>query len=246
MKFRIEPDDIELDFIPEVVVIASHTGRDTKNVESHIRELVERGVRPSGSVPEFFVTPSAFLSQSTVLETASPQSSGEAEFALLVDTDETYVTVASDHTDRAVQQFDIQLSKQICPKAVGASVWRLNDVADRWDRLVLRGRIGDEALDLYQEGELAALLPPARLLELVPWRQRVARFVVLGGTLPAIGGLRVERRFRAELADLLTGRTLSLEYRTELVAPLAPPLAPNRPTTALMANLMRAERRLDQ
>ncbi len=269
MNFRLEPDGRELEFSPEVVIIAGYTGRDQDAVKAHIRELEEQGVRPPPSVPAYFVVPAELLTQADVLETPSPRSSGEAEFALLMDGDAGYVTIASDHTDRAAEQLDVQLSKQACPKVLGRSAWRLDDVVDRWDRLELRGWTGDGPLDLYQEGALAALLPPRRLLELLPWRRRAARFVVLGGTLPAIGGMRVAERFRAEIADPTTGRALSLEYRVEVLEPLelrpartepdspeadhlrlaaaslGVPLAPER-ADPLAEVLRRVERRLDQ
>ena len=131
MKFCLEPDDGEIDFSPEVVILAGHTGREPSLVETHIRELEAQGVRPPASVPEYTIVPAALLIQSSVVQTPSSRTSGEAEFALLVDGDAAYVTIASDHTDRDAEQIDVQLSKRSCATVIGRSVWRLDDVEER-------------------------------------------------------------------------------------------------------------------
>jgi len=110
--------------------------------------------------------------------------------------------------------------------------------------LILRGWTGDDSLDLYQETQLAALQRPRNLLEMLPWNRRAARFVILGGTVPTIGGIRIAARFRAELIDPGTGRALSLEYHTEILSPLA--LPPVLPGLGLMSILRRVERRLER
>ena len=75
MKFCLEPDAREIDFSPEVVILAGHTGREPSLVEEHIRELEAQGVRPPASVPEYTIVPAALLMQSSVVQTPSSRTS---------------------------------------------------------------------------------------------------------------------------------------------------------------------------
>jgi hypothetical protein len=104
-------------------------------------------------------------------------------------------------------------------------VWRLDSVIDHWDSLRLQSWIGDEADDLYQDGTLEALLAPSDLLAAIPWRTRPERFLLLCGTVPTIGGLRVSKRFKAQLSDPRTDKRLLLDYRVE-VRDLLEPFVP--------------------
>jgi hypothetical protein len=215
LHFVVEPGGDEIVSDPEVAIIAGYTGRDRNAVLDHIAELEEIGVAPPPSVPTFYAAPPQLISQNSVMVTTEPGTSGEAEVGLIVDNGQILVTIASDHTDRAAERFDIALSKRVCHKVVSTSVWRLDDVVDHWDSLRLQSWVGDEA-DLYQDGTLEALLLPKDLLAAIPWRTIPDRFLLLCGTVPTIGGLRVSPRFRAQLTDPLTDARLLLDYRVEV------------------------------
>jgi hypothetical protein len=225
LHFRVEPGGEEIVCEPHVAIIAGYTARDRQAVLDHIRELEEIGVAPPPSVPTFYLAPPQLISQGAALVTTEPGTSGEAEVGLIVGAGEIFVTVASDHTDRAAERFDIALSKRLCDKMVSTSAWRLADVIDHWDSLQLRSWVGDDAADPYQDGTLEALLLPSDLLGAIPWATRSERFLLLCGTVPTIGGLRQSARFKAQLYDPLTDQGLGLEYRVEvrdLLAPAAP------------------------
>jgi hypothetical protein len=126
--------------------------------------------------------------------------------------DGLFVGLGSDHTDRKAETMGIALSKQLCAKVVGRMLWRLDDIAGHWDRIMLRAfaTIGGSRLP-YQEGPLAAMRAPADLLaryegELVPG---AAMFC---GTLSAIGGIRAATRFEMELEDPVLGRSMRHAY----------------------------------
>src|SRR5690606_34244808 len=120
---------------------------------------------------------------------AGTGSSGEVECVLLVDGAQWWIAIGSDHTDRELERQSVALSKQACPKPIGRDIWRYEDVADHWDRLELSchaTRGGNRFL--YQQGTVAALLPPSDLL--TRYRAEcpaVPRLVMFRGTLPVIG-----------------------------------------------------------
>jgi hypothetical protein len=202
---------------PQIAIVAGYTGRDRDAVLGHIRELEELGIAPPPDVPIFYSVAPELITQEDAIVTTETATSGEAEVGLVVDGGQVYVTVASDHTDRAVERIDIAVSKRLCPKVIATAAWRLDDVAAHWDSLRLRSWIGDEGDDLYQDGLLSSLVGPLELLEAIPWRSRPQSFLLLGGTVPTIGGMRQSPRFRAELHDPVTDRKLRLDYRIQVL-----------------------------
>ncbi len=196
----------------DTLILAGWTGRDEAAVRHHIDELAAIGVPPPSSVPVFYRVSAANLTQGDRIEVLGPDTSGEAEPVLVALPDGLFVGLGSDHTDRKAETLGIALSKQLCAKVVGRMLWRLDDIAGHWDRIMLRAfaTIGGRRLP-YQEGSLAAMRAPADLLaryedELAPG---AAMFC---GTLSAIGGIRPATRFEMELEDPVLGRSMRHAY----------------------------------
>ncbi|HMG42718.1 MAG TPA: DUF2848 family protein [Acidimicrobiales bacterium] len=204
---------VEIDRL-EAVVVAGYTGRDRAAVDEHIAELAAMGVAPPATVPAYWGFPPWIASQSDRVTVVGDGTSGEVEPCLVVDGDDVYLTVASDHTDRAVEAVDIGLSKHVCPKVIGREAWPLAEVADRLDRLELRSWVDGDVL--YQDGTTAALVDPRELLVGLPF-PRPRCFALLGGTVPTIGGLRPAARFRGELRDPATGACLTVAYDVDVL-----------------------------
>ena len=215
---RLSIGGVERVFAPEVLVVIGYAGRDRAAVEHHIDELAELGVPRPASIPLFMVFPPGLLAQTPSIEVAGSESSGEAEIAVVVDGDEAFVTLGSDHTDRALEAVHMIASKAVCPKPIALSGWSAAEVGGRWDDLVLRSRIDDDVL--YQDGSAAANLHPLELVAAIPWAGRPPDcFVAFTGTVPVIGGIRPSTGFRAEL-DGPGLAPIELSYRVETVPEL--------------------------
>lgn len=196
------------------LVIAGWAGRDETALRHHIEELAAIGVPRPSSVPVFYRGSASLLTQADQLDVLGHDSSGEVEPVIVALEDGLWLGVGSDHTDRKAETFGIALSKQMCGKPVSRDLWRLDEVIDRWDTLVMRAHatISGEAT-LYQEGKLASLRPPSDLIS--KWTSGGALkpgTVLFGGTLGAIGGIRAAQTFAMEIADPATGRTLHHRY----------------------------------
>lgn len=216
LTFAVSGTSIEFD--PAAVVIAGFTGRDRAAVQAHLAELAELGVPTPAAVPSFYVTPGASAVQQPVLAMVSAETSGEAEAVLVFDGDDAYLTLGSDHTDRAAEAIDIALSKMACPKPLATEAWRLEEVAAHADDLVVRSWTTNDGVEsLYQEGRLGELMDLNDLLGATPFADRPDRFVLFTGTFPALGGIRPAERFRATLEDPVRGRSLSLDYRIDVL-----------------------------
>ncbi len=216
---RLSIDGADREFAPEVLVVIGYAGRNRAAVEHHIDELAELGVPRPATIPLFMVFPPGLVSQAPSITVAGSQSSGEAEIVLVVDGDEVFVTVGSDHTDRVLEAVDIVASKAVCPKPLAVSGWPATAVGDRWEDLTLSSRIDGGVA--YQDGSAGANLPPLELVDSIPWAGRRPRcFVAFTGTVPVIGDIRPSTEFRAELSG--PGLVpLELSYRVEVVPQLA-------------------------
>jgi hypothetical protein len=199
----------------QTFVIAGWTGSDREAMERHIAELEELGVRRPASMPVFYRASASRLSQNPRIDVPGARSSGEVEFFLLRHKGEMFVGVGSDHTDREVETYNVTVSKQMCEKPVAAGLWRYAEVADHWEKLMLRSWIeadGGEAK--YQEGPVATMLPPRVLLE--KYSAMDGSFtddtLMFCGTLGAIGGIRHSPRFSFELDDPVLGRRIAHSY----------------------------------
>lgn len=197
------------------LVIAGWSGRDRAAIDEHIREMAEIGVAPPSAVPLFYRAAAHNLVAADAIQVLGPDSSGEAEAVLIETGGGTLVALGSDHTDRKLESYSIAASKQICLKPVSTEAWRLADVEDHWDDLVLRSwaTIDGERV-LYQEGRMDGLLLPRELF--AKYTGGGARLApgtaMLGGTMAVIGGIRPADRFEAELEDPKLGRSLHLAY----------------------------------
>ncbi|MCZ7659036.1 MAG: DUF2848 domain-containing protein [Xanthobacteraceae bacterium] len=196
------------------LIVAGWTGRDTAALEHHIAELAALGVPRPSSVPVFYRTSVNGLTQAERLEVLGPDTSGEVEPVVFGLEDGMWLGVGSDHTDRKAETMGIALSKQLCGKVVGAALWRLDEVADHWDRLIIRAHATiDGQRTLYQEGPLARMRTPADLLSRYDGTAALAPGAVMFcGTLGAIGGIRPAERFEMELEDPVRGRKLTHAY----------------------------------
>ena len=200
------------------LIVAGWTGRDVTALEHHIQELAALGVPRPSSVPVFYRASVSLLTQTCRLQVLGDDTSGEVEPVLFGLPDGMYLGVGSDHTDRKAEAMGVALSKQLCGKVVSEELWRFDDVAAHWDRLVIRSfaTINGQRL-LYQEGALAGMRTPSDLLSLYDGSAALkANTAMFCGTVAAIGGIRPASRFEMELQDPVMGRALKHGY--EIVA----------------------------
>ncbi|MGE4167738.1 MAG: DUF2848 domain-containing protein [Xanthobacteraceae bacterium] len=199
------------------LVIAGWTGRDIKAVQHHIDELVELGVRAPKTIPTYYRASVELLTTRGSVQALGERSSGEVEPVLLSLDGELWVGIGSDHTDREVEAYSVEVSKQMCLKPVARDLWRFADVEAHWDKLVLRSRIrdGGDEWTLYQEGTLSQIRPPLELIKNYPGAQGdklpngTAMFC---GTFSAKGGIRSASEFSFEIEDPLLGRKITHAY----------------------------------
>lgn len=212
----IAAGETPLPAVVERLVIAGWTGRDAAGLERHIRELEAIGVPRPARTPIFYRVGTTLLTTDTEIEVAGANTSGEVEFVLFGLADGLWVGLGSDHTDRVVEAKGVTFSKQLCPKPVAPRVWRYQDVAEHWDRLVLRSFAHRQGVRrLYQEGAAAEMRHPEELMRLYLGYggELPAGAAMFGGTLPVQGKVESAESFEIELTDPVLGRALTHHYR---------------------------------
>ena len=197
----------------DTLIIAGWAGRDEAGIAHHIEELQAIGVPPPSTTPLFYRAGAQMLTQDARIDVLGPDSSGEVEPIIISAPDGLWLGIGSDHTDRKLETVGIALSKQICPKPIGAHLWPLEDVAGHWDDLVVRSfaTIGGERV-LYQEGTLAALRTAHDLIARLPGGHLPVGALMFGGTVPTRDGIFPADLFEMELHDPKTGLVLNHAY----------------------------------
>ncbi|WP_054799116.1 MULTISPECIES: DUF2848 family protein [unclassified Paenibacillus] len=201
--------------VVQKVLVMGYMGRDIEKVHEHIHELAEIGVAPPPTIPALYPQDISVLTNEQTITVPGKETSGEVEYVVYHDGDDWLLTIGSDHTDRLLEKEDIAKSKAACPKPFITTFWRIKDVEDHWDQLVLRSWITDEGgRRLYQEHDLTALLPFSKLLEKLEefGYTDISHTVFFSGTVPTLEGFVYGSKFEYEISDPVLGRSLRGEY----------------------------------
>lgn len=206
---------------------AGYAGRRTEDVQAHVDELAKLGIPGPTTVPTMYPVGPYLASQEDWVGVQNGQTSGEAEWALVVagpEPADALLTVACDHTDRALEVHGVPWSKHAGPDFVGREAWRLTDVADHLDAITLHAWVRHgETEELIQDGTLAELLTPQYWLDVLEKRDILEPGTVLmSGTIPMKEGVdQFADAWRVEMTDPVADRTLALSYE---VRPMAEPI----------------------
>ena len=202
----------------DACVAAGYTGRDQGSVLAHVEELRKIGVPAPEKVPSMYWVEPSRVSSSDLLWVVGEGTSGEGEVFLARDCrGNLCVTVASDHTDRALETVSVAKAKQVSSKIVGALFWRVDEIRDHWDSIELRTWADGK---LYQEGTLGKMLPPEKLFELAredapAGTEKISLF---SGTLPVLGeGIIYASNYVLSLKDPVLGREIRHSYSVKIL-----------------------------
>lgn len=223
-----------LTLTPRRCLIAGWTGRDAAAVAHHIEELAAIGVPRPSTTPLYYQAPAALLAQAPLgaealeIDALDLQTGGEVEPVLIDAGDRLWLTLGSDHTDRAFEATSVAHSKALCAKPIARRAWPLDRLADRLDAVTLQSWVSDDGASwtLYQDGTLAQIRPLADLVAGAPTdaaaQGRLGPGVAMFcGTVAAIGGVRPTPWLKLRLADPATGDAIEMRYRTRALPVIA-------------------------
>ncbi len=201
------------------MINAGYVGRNIKAVKAHIEELAKEGVPAPPEVPMVFPVLSHNITTAEEIEVIGDKTSGEAEFVLLLNENNIYVGVGSDHTDREVETVSIIKSKQICPNVLSKIVWDYEDIKRDWDTLMIQSwvkPIGSDDETLYQSASLETIISPEDIIELIRSKltdKQMNSMVIFSGTVPILTDEMIcGYYFRSEIFNKKTGGRLTCAY----------------------------------
>ncbi|MFJ6003377.1 DUF2848 domain-containing protein [Arthrobacter sp. NPDC092385] len=203
---------------------AGYAGREQDEVQAHIAELAELGVPGPTTTPALYPVSPYLAQQTDEVSVQHGKTSGEAEWALIITEDDVLLTVACDHTDRALEVHGVAWSKNASPDVLGRTAWRLDDVRDHLDDITLKGWVRtDTGEELIQDSTLGALLSPDYWLDVLKEKGiHQPGTVLISGTVAMIHGVdQFASTWRVEMADPTTG--LSIDARYDIV-PMPEPI----------------------
>lgn len=223
----VEPGghDRPLSFTPERVYNLGSATVESASAVAHQQEVADVGVQIAFDVPAprvYPMTPSSVTTDEMV-GSHHGRTSGEAEIVLLVDGDEMYVGIGSDHTDRELERTSIIWSKQYSPSVLGRRVWSWRYLERHWDDLVVESTVDGVA---YQSSKASVFLAPPAILDRLAERavRLPSSYLVFCGTYTSIDNtIRFGRTWSATLRNTVDGSQLSLSYEVvDLLAELHP------------------------
>jgi hypothetical protein len=195
---------------------AGYAGREQEEVQAHIAELAELGVPGPATTPALYPVSPYLAQQVSEVQVQHGRTSGEAEWALVITEDGVLLTVACDHTDRALEVHGVAWSKNASPDVLGRKAWRLDNVRDHLDQITLRGWVGqgDTPDTLIQDSSLGALLTPDYWLDVLTERGlNEPGTVLISGTVAMSSGVdQFARSWKVEMTDPATGEYVDAQY----------------------------------
>jgi hypothetical protein len=192
-----------------------YAARDQASVRAHLDECAARGLPVPGTVPSIYPVVPTQATTETEVVVSGQDTYAEVEYALALGPDGRWlITVASDHTDAAVERESVPRGKNMTPNVVASQAWWLDEVEMDLDAMILSCELLDSG-EVVQQDVLGALLPPRDLISMLSHRLGHAvpsGTVILSGTIggePASGG----GAWRITLHDPSSDVRLSHEYK---------------------------------
>ncbi|OEU85098.1 DUF2848 domain-containing protein [Streptomyces oceani] len=220
------PDDSQRTVTVTRLFNAGYAGRSQADVAAHVAELAELGVPAPDTTPALYPVSPYLAQQTRRVAVQHARTSGEAEWALVVDdTGEPLLTAVCDHTDRQLEAYGVAWSKNASPDVLADRAWPLAEVAEHLDELTLRAWVTDSdgRERLIQDGTAGELLAPAYWVEVLRERGELEPgTVLLSGTIPMVPDIdQFAHIWRVQLADPRTGHEIDLAYE---VRPMPEPI----------------------
>ena len=218
LSFILNNKQIDFDF--DKVYVIGYAGRDMEKTQEHIDELErELGVAPPKKIPTIFEVSKEIVTQDSDLKFVGEQTSGEAEYVILLKNGKTYITIRSDHTDRGLESVSIFKSKQVCLKPIANTIWDYDEIKDHWDSIKLMSNqiVNGKEIN-YQNDTLASILPVEKILEELKDRVGdINNSIIYSGTVPLLGGFEYGNKFISKMVDEKLGRTINLNYEVNVI-----------------------------
>lgn len=193
--------------------------RDPELIKKHHAEVKDVGVKiPNrGVLPRMYQMSPWILSTDEEIIVQGEKTSGEVELVFVDAGDDIYVGVGSDHSDREIERYSIHGGKQACPSVLAPKLWRLKEIEDHLDKIVMECEVetaGEKAL--YQKVNIDVFIDPRKLVSLIYERTSLTPgngMVLFSGTVPSVDvKLDYADKWTIRLTDTVLNRKIEHTY----------------------------------
>ncbi len=204
----------KLAIAPERIYNLGSATREKKSADAHQEEVADIGVKIAFDrpAPRIYPMDTPIVTTADRIGVLNEQTSGEVEIVLVV-SDDLYIGVGSDHTDRILEKTSILWSKQACANVIAPELWRFSEIEAHWDKCRLTMEYDGKP---YQDVAVGVFLSPRRILEIL--RERLLKmpardFLVFCGTYATVDKkIHFGSRWSFALHDPVLNRAIEHAY----------------------------------
>ena len=207
----------KIDFKVINLFCCGFTGRNQDAVKAHVDEMRCIGVPCPDRIPDIYHVSPYLLTNETEIDVVGKHTSGEVESVFLLDHNQVFLTVGSDHTDREIERLNYQKSKQICSKIISNHVWKFSEVDDHFDDLLLRSEVVKNGKQyLYQEGKVSIVMKPFDVIN--HFKISDNKTVFFSGTIPTKTKKIIHADYyMIEIFDPILNRRITHSYKVRVI-----------------------------
>ena len=225
IKFKVKGENDssigQIEFDLNRLLIVGYSGSNIEKIKEHIKELKEHlGVPEPKKIPTIFECSKELLTTEKEIKFVGNMTSGEVEYLIIKHSNEIYIGIGSDHTDRKLESISVPKAKQICPKPVGDEVWLYKNIKEHWNEIEAESyqNINGQKI-LYQKGKLSEILPVEKIiLELENRVGNVEDSIIFSGTVPLESTFKYGDEFICKIYDKKNNSTLNLNYEINQIS----------------------------
>lgn len=225
IKFKVKGKDNssigQIEFDLNRLLIVGYSGSNIEKIKEHIKELKEHlGVPEPKRIPTIFECSRELLTTEKNIKFIGDMTSGEVEYLIIKHSNEIYIGIGSDHTDRKLESISVPKAKQICPKPIGEEVWLYKDVKEHWNEIEAESYQNiDRKKVLYQKGKLSEILPVEKIIsELENRVGNIEDSVIFSGTVPLASTFKYGNEFICKIFDKNNNSSLNLNYKINKIS----------------------------
>ena len=203
IKFKVKGKDNssigQIEFDLNRLLIVGYSGSNIEKIKEHIKELKEHlGVPEPKRIPTIFECSRELLTTEKNIKFIGDMTSGEVEYLIIKHSNEIYIGIGSDHTDRKLESISVPKAKQI--------------EAESYQNI-------DRKKVLYQKGKLSEILPVEKIIsELENRVGNIEDSVIFSGTVPLASTFKYGNEFICKIFDKNNNSTLNLNYKINKIS----------------------------
>lgn len=195
------------------------TARNQEAMLRNLKSLKSLNVKIPKRIPSVYPLIKNIIDLSDEIEVVSNDTCAEVEFLIIIQNEDIYIGIGSDHSDKVLESESISKSKQICPKHFHTELWDYKDVKNHWDELEIGSYYyKDGEKIVFQKGFVKDMLHPDTVIDELKNRyDDINKIIVYSGSIANLTGFIYGEKFEYYLNDPVLNRKLKTNYKINVI-----------------------------